>query len=191
MAKEKAFHTFPRIETKNLLLRRIHTHDASALFEILSDDAVSEFFDDDAFVDISQARDQIENWETGYQNQRCLRWGITRKGENQLIGTGGYYGFHSWNKRASIGYELARIYWRQGLMTEALGAIIDFGFGNFELNRIEAVIMPGNMASINLLEKIGFENEGLLREYERWGNKGFVDLCMFALLRKEWGRSNA
>ena len=172
-------------------MRRIHTHDASALFEILSDDAVSEFFDDDAFVDISQARDQIENWETGYQNQRCLRWGITRKGENQLIGTGGYYGFHSWNKRASIGYELARIYWRQGLMTEALGAIIDFGFGNFELNRIEAVIMPGNMASINLLEKIGFENEGLLREYERWGNKGFVDLCMFALLRKEWGRSNA
>ena len=76
-------------------------------------------------------------------------------------------------------------------MTEALGGIIDFGFGSLELNRIEAVIMPGNMASINLLEKLGFENEGLLREYERWGSKGFVDLCIFALLRKEWGRSNA
>lgn len=191
MVIKKAFLTFPRIETKNLLLRRIYPHDASALFEILSDEAVSEFFDDDAFVDISQARDQIEDWETGYQNQRCLRWGITRKGENQLIGTCGYYGFHSWNKRASIGYELARTVWRQGLMTEALGGIIDFGFGSLELNRIEAVIMPGNMASINLLEKLGFENEGLLREYERWGSKGFVDLCIFALLRKEWGRSNA
>jgi hypothetical protein len=62
MAIEKAFLTFPRIETKNLLLRRIHPQDASALFEILSDEVVSEFYDDDAIVDISQARDQIEDW---------------------------------------------------------------------------------------------------------------------------------
>jgi ribosomal-protein-alanine N-acetyltransferase len=71
-------------------------------------------------------------------------------------------------------------------MTEALSAIIDFGFGEMELNRLEAVVMPENTASIKMLEKLGFRKEGLLEEYEKWGSKGFVDLCMFAMLRKAW-----
>ena len=71
-------------------------------------------------------------------------------------------------------------------MTEALCAILNFGFGEMELNRIESVVMPENTASIIMLEKLGFRNEGLLEEYEKWGSKGFVDLCMFAMLRKDW-----
>jgi len=46
--------------------------------------------------------------------------------------------------------------------------------------------MPENIASVKMLEKLGFRNEGLLAEYENWGAKGFVDLYIFALLRKEW-----
>jgi len=186
MALNQALQTFPQLETKNLLLRRIRQTDASALFKILSDNEVTEFYDDDAFVDISQASDQIEAWENGFKNQGSIRWGISRKDENYLIGTCGYYGFHNWYRRASIGYELARNYWRQGIMKDALNAIIDFGFGKLELNRIEAVVMPENNASIKMLEKLGFRNEGLLEEYEKWGSKGFVDLCMFAMLRKDW-----
>ena len=71
-------------------------------------------------------------------------------------------------------------------MTEALNAMIDYGFGEIDLNRIEAVVMPENAASIKILEKLGFRNEGLLAEYEQWGSKGFVDLCIFAMLRKAW-----
>jgi hypothetical protein len=58
MALDRAFQTFPQIETKNLLLRRIPSGDASALSKILSDDGVTEFYDDDA----SQASDQIDTW---------------------------------------------------------------------------------------------------------------------------------
>ena len=71
-------------------------------------------------------------------------------------------------------------------MTEALDAIIEFGFGKMALNRIEAVVMPENTASIIMLEKIGFKKEGLLEEYEKWGSKGFVNLYMFAMLRNDW-----
>ena len=71
-------------------------------------------------------------------------------------------------------------------MTEALSAVINFGFDEMELNRIEAVVMPENASSIKMLDKLGFRKEGLLEEYEKWGNKGFVDLCMFAMLRKVW-----
>jgi ribosomal-protein-alanine N-acetyltransferase len=73
-------------------------------------------------------------------------------------------------------------------MSEALSAIIDLGFQEMELNRIEAVVMPENLGSIRLLEKLGFHNEGKLREYENWGEKGFTDLFMLSLLRKEWGK---
>jgi len=186
----QAFLTFPQLETKNLLLRRIHPSDASALFKILADDEVTRFYDDDAFTDVSKASDQIGAWENGFKNKGCIRWGITRKEEDTLIGSCGLYGFHTWYRRASIGYELARNYWRHGIMTEALSAIINFGFGEMELNRIEAVVMPENTASIIMLEKLRFRNEGLLKEYERWGNKGFVDLCMFAMLRKDWSNLN-
>ncbi|MCJ7700103.1 MAG: GNAT family N-acetyltransferase [Anaerolineales bacterium] len=186
MSIDKAFQIFPEFETKNLILRRMHCADAGALFEILADEEVTEFYDDDAFSDISQASDQIEAWENGFKNKRCIRWGITRKGEGYLLGSCGYYGFQPWYQRASIGYELGRDSWRQGIMTEALRAMIDFGFGDMGLNRIEAVVMPGNTASLKMLEKLGFRKEGLLGEYEKWGSKGFVDLCMFAVLRKAW-----
>ena len=185
----QVFQTFPQLETKDLLLRRIHPSDASALFKIFADGEVTRFYDDDAFTDISQASDQIADWENGFADNRCIRWGIVSKVKDDLIGSCGCYGFHSWNNRASIGYELERISWRQGIMTEALSAIIDFGFSRLELNRIDAVVMPENTASINMLEKLGFRNEGLLREYEKWGSKGFVDLCVFAMLRKDWGIS--
>ncbi len=188
MTFERIFQSFPHIETTNLVLRRIQAADAGAIFKILADDEVTRYYDDETFQDLSQASDQIEAWEMGYKNRRCLRWGITRKEDPALVGTCGYYGLHPWHLRAGIGYELAPRSWRQGIMTEALTGIINLGFGEMGLNRIEAVVMPENEASIKLLEKLGFYNEGILREYENWGDKGFTDLCMLSLLSKAWKR---
>ena len=183
MSLESMFQSFPQITTNNLVLRRIRSTDSDALFKILSDDQVTQFYDDETFHDIVQASEQIEAWENGYRSRRCIRWGITYKEDSTLIGTCGYYGFHTWHMRAGIGYELARSFWRKGIMTEALSGIIDLGFREMGLNRIEAVVMPENVPSIQLLEKLGFCDEGILREYENWGTKGFMDLCMLSLLR--------
>jgi [ribosomal protein S5]-alanine N-acetyltransferase len=190
MTLESLFLSFPQQETTNLILRRIQATDSEALFRVLADDEVTRYYDDATFTEVSQASDQIESWENGYKNKRCLRWGIARKEDGVMIGSCGYYGFHSWHMRASIGYELARSSWRQGIMTEALAAIIALGFQEMGLNRIEAVVMPENVASIKLLEKLGFHNEGLLMEYENWGSKGFTDLCILSIVRKAWERSS-
>lgn len=186
MTLDSIFQSFPQLETSNLILRRMQATDSRSIFNFLSDDEVTRYYDDESFTEISQAANQIEAWENGFTNKRCIRWGIIRKDEQELIGSCGYYGFHTWHLRASIGYELARSAWRQGVMTEALKAIIELGFIEMSLNRIDAVVMPENNASIKLLEKLGFCNEGLLREYENWGRKGFTDLCMLSLLRKTW-----
>jgi len=177
-----AFEKFPLLETKRLILRQIQLPDASALYQILSDPAVTEYYDDDPFTDISQAQEQIESWLLGFERRWALRWGIALKSEGGLIGTCGLYGFHTLHLRAGVGYELAQAYWRQGIMSEALAAVCRFGFEVMELNRIQASVMPGNTASVRLLEKLGCINEGLLARYERWGSKGFVDLYMFGLL---------
>jgi ribosomal-protein-alanine N-acetyltransferase len=189
MSLDSVFQSFPQLETSRLVLRRMQATDAQAIFRILADDEVTRYYDDATFTDVSQASDQIEAWESGFINKRCIRWGITCKDDRLVIGSCGYYGFHTWHMRASIGYELAHPFWRQGIMTEALSAIIDLGFKEMGLNRIDAVVMPENVASIKLLEKLGFCNEGLLREYENWGSKGFADLCMLSLLRREWDLS--
>ena len=182
------FQVFPRLETGRLVLRRLRLSDAESLFAILSDQKVARFYDDEAFTEIAQAREQIEAWDRGFDEWRAIRWGIVPRGTDAVIGTCGYYGFHRWHGRGSLGYELARPYWRQGMMTEALAAIIGFGFREVGLNRIQATVMPENEASIKLLEKLAFQREGLLRQYENWGEKGYVDLVIFSLLRHEWER---
>ncbi len=186
MNLDVVFDTFPQLETERLILRELRPGDAGSLFTVLGDKEVTRFYDDEVFTDVSQAGTQIEAWSTGFEARRCIRWGIAQRENEKVIGTCGYYGFHNWYERAGIGYELARSFWRQGIMTEALGAIIDFGFKRVELNRIEAVVMPENEGSLKLLAGLGFQHEGILREYEKWGDKGCVDLIMFSLLRREY-----
>jgi ribosomal-protein-alanine N-acetyltransferase len=183
------FLTFPSLETERLVLRELRPKDAGSLFAILGDEEVTQFYDDEVWRDITQATEQIEAWTAGFRAKRCIRWGIAPRKSGQIVGTCGYHGFHRWHRRAGIGYELARSFWKQGIMTEALGRIIQFGFEKIGLNRIEAVVMPDNEGSIKLLAGLGFQSEGVLREYENWGDKGCLDLAMFSLLRREYGGS--
>ena len=188
MNLDVVFRAFPQLETERLILRKLQLSDAASLFTVLADEKVTRFYDDEAFTELSQAREQIEAWAEGFSGRRSVRWGITRREDGLIIGSCGYYGFHTWHRRGAIGYELASAFWRQGIMTEALDAIIGFGFREIGLNRVQAVVMPGNEASVQLLQKLGFRQEGVLREYENWADKGFVDVLMFSLLRAEYVR---
>ena len=69
-------------------------------------------------------------------------------------------------------------------MTQALGAVIEFAFSTLRLHRIEADVDPGNTASLALLEKLGFQREGLFRE--RWRVHGqWQDSVMLGLIRED------
>lgn len=173
------------IETERLVLRELRESDADDVFRIFGDDAVTRYYDLATFADVEQARLLIARMNARNANGDALRWGIARKDSDAVIGTGGFNQFVRGWARAGIGYDLAQPYWNNGYMTEALRAMAQYGFEKLELNRIEALVAPGNIASARVLEKIGFQREGLLREYGYWKNQ-FWDLEMFALLRKEW-----
>jgi ribosomal-protein-alanine N-acetyltransferase len=74
-------------------------------------------------------------------------------------------------------------------MTEALTAVLNFGFKRLDLNRIEALVKPDNDASLGLLRKLGFREEGLLRQYGYWHGR-YHDLAIYSILKSEWRTIN-
>lgn len=182
------FREFPQIQTHRLVLRQINTVDRAAIFRIYSDPEVIRYNAIEQLDHISDAENLIENFQEQYRLRSAIWWGVTLKEKGTVIGTCGFY---NWSRQglyahsANIGYGMARVYWRHGYTTEALQALIAFGFETMHLNRIQADVMTDNLPSNRLLEKLGFCTEGVMRERGFW--KGaFHDLQHFALLRREW-----
>ena len=186
MTPQQIYSHFPLLQTDRLVLRNLRPQDAPAILRIFGDPEVTRYYDLDTFADLTQVADLIERFKQRYLNQIGIRWGIARKdAEADLIGTCGYNIWIQDHARGVIGYDLARDMWRQGIMSEALDAVVRFGFVEMGINRIETPVFAENAASRRLLEKLNFKSEGTLREYEFLKGR-FVDLEMYALLQKEW-----
>ena len=177
---------FPILTTERLLLREIVADDAAALFAIHGNAEAMRWFGTDPLTDIQQARTLVET----FADWRKLpnpgtRWAIQRKDEPQLLGSCALFKWNRGWKSCMLGYELAPCAWGAGFMTEALSAILPWGFEYMALNRIEAQVHPDNMASIKLLRAHGFVQEGRLREAGFWLGQHH-DLLQFALLHREY-----
>lgn len=176
--------SFPTLETANLRLREIVPSDAEAVLRVFADQDVTRYYDLDAFNNLDQARSHIGRQAARYQRGELIRWAITQQTNDVLIGSVGV-GVYQSNAQGGLGYELARPYWRLGIMSEALGMVIRFSFRTLNLNRLQALVMPSNEASAGLLRKLGFTEEGLLREYAFFKGR-YQDLHCYSLLRREW-----
>ena len=186
MSAAEIYARFPQLETENLILRRLSDTDAPAVLRIFGDDTVTHYYDLDTFTDLAQAEELIERFERRFAHQIGIRWGLARKSApDEIIGTCGYNIWIQDHDRAVVGYDLARTYWRRGIMSEALRQVVHFGFVEMGLNRIETPVFQDNAASRRLLEKLGFCEEGVLREYEFLKGR-FIDLAMYSLLKKDW-----
>ena len=181
---------FPQLETDRLILRKMTPDDAEPIFQIFADDEVTKFYDVASFTSIGQARELIELNLERFNRREGIRWAIVRKEDDTLVGTCGYNNLYKTSRRGVIGYDLARAYWGKGIITEALRVMIRYGFEGLGLNRIEAFVMPENLASMNALRKLGFREEGVLREYGFWKGQ-FVDLKCFSLLKREYRERDA
>lgn len=178
---------FPILTTPRLVLRQPTEADAAGLHRISWDDAVMRYYGMAAFRTPEDALQEIAWAHRIWDQDEGIRWTATfADGDGAYIGD---LGFHNWSHehaRAEVGYKLERAYWRRGLMTEAMRAVLAYGFGTMNLNRVEALVDPRNEASGGLLASLGFTREGVLRDYE-FERGGYVDLAMYALLRREWG----
>ena len=172
------------LDTPDLRLRRVRLSDAEGLYKMLSDPESMKYWSHTPVSDVSDAlkvlREDVESDAKG--NSIC--WAVTQKGSDEMIGKCILFQFSPANRRAEIGFILNRAYWRQGLMLQALQGVIHFAFNTLNLHRLEADVDPDNAGSLGILEKLGFEREGLFRD--RWQLRGaWVDSVMLGLLNRE------
>ncbi len=183
--------TFPQITTERLNLRDFSEADATAVFGIFSDDRVTEFYDLETFSRLDQAEKMVAARMRGNKESsgNCRRWAICLSDATDTVI--GSCGFHSANKAfrsIEIGYDLHPAHWDKGYALEAIAAMLGFCFANdlpFHINRVAATTDLDSQRSIKLLRRLGFSEEGVLRQYGFWKEK-FQDVRMFSLLREEW-----
>ncbi|RSD25441.1 GNAT family N-acetyltransferase [Mesobacillus subterraneus] len=156
---------FPVLETERLILRELTEGDAGDLFANFSDQRVMKYYGSEAMENIEEAVGLIHSFHVNFCEKRGVRWGIEVKSNGLLIGTVGFHAWSAKNKRAEIGYELNTHYWGQGLAKEAISRAMSYGFNEMGLKRIGAVVFLQNESSNELLLKLGFRKEGILRSY--------------------------
>lgn len=175
---------FPVITTERLHLRAATPADAKDMLLYLSDPEVMEYTGMEPFQTTEDVLDEIRWYRSLVEEGSGIRWGITHKETGKMIGSCGFHNREPKHFRAEIGYELSREYWGKGIASEALQAVVRYGFDHLRLERIEALIEPENEPSLRLVEKNGFLREGLLRHYE-YGRGKFDDLYMYSILKED------
>ena len=182
---DRPFEDLPELETERLLLRKMRLDDARAMFAYASDPEVTRYVLFETHRSIEDSRAFLRYAEEGYERGDFGGWGVVLKDSGAFVGTCGVdYGYAPEHARAELGYVLSREHWGKGLIPEAVRAVIRFGFGRMELNRIQARCMAENTASARVMEKAGMTYEGTLREHELI--KGaYRDMKFYSILRRE------
>lgn len=180
---------FPALQTERLCLREFQPADARTLFDSFSQEKVTKYINRGPMQSIQEAEELVEIRTSLFKREIGIRWAITPLDDPaKFIGSCGCFKFDQSNRSMEIGYDLHPDYWRQGIMTEAVKAMINFAYSEvffFHLNRIEALTYLDHSASIGLLIKLRFKEEGIRREAGFWENQ-YHDLMSFSLLRHEW-----
>lgn len=171
------------LRTERLVLRAMRMEDAEDFHHIYADPETMKYWSDRPAVDLEESRQRVREDVEAMAKGKMLFWSVCLDGE--VIGKCVLFQFSLKNKRAELGYVMRREFWGQGLMTEALAEVIRHAFEDLDLHRLEADTDPKNRGSLRLLEKLGFEKEGLFRErwfvYDRW-----QDSVMLGLIKPAW-----
>jgi ribosomal-protein-alanine N-acetyltransferase len=179
---DATFTRFPRLETERLVLREFAPADVDAMFAIMSDARVLRYFGSLPMTTRDDALRRVEGIRSAFRKREGVRWAVERRIDGQLIGSCGFWRLLPEHARAEVGYELSPDTWGQGVMTEALRAVLAFGFSTMRLHSVEAQIHPANIGSQRVLEKLGFVREGYFREnYFDPIEQRFTDTAVYSL----------
>ncbi len=154
--KNLNFSPFPQLATRRFVLREIREADAPLIHELRSDLETNAMIGRENSKSIEDALLFIERIKSGIQRNECIYWVVCFENSPDLIGTIGIWNFDISTGTAEIGYELLPGFRGRGIMSEVLPRVIQFGFEQMELKRINAFCSEYNHASIKLIEKCGF-----------------------------------
>lgn len=177
---------FPVLTTERLLLRPITEADAPEFFWLRNSEEVMKYIQLPGFATLEHAKARIQSLNESTLRNEGINWGISLKEDSDLlIGWILYKSIDLVNHRAEVGYLLHPDYWRKGIVQEAMQAVLDYGFNTLNFHSLEALVNPENEASINLLEKFGFEKEAHFKENFYFEGQ-FLDTGVYCLLKSNY-----
>ncbi|MEM6326075.1 MAG: GNAT family N-acetyltransferase [Bacteroidota bacterium] len=171
----------PTLCTERLCLRHPTEADLPAFLRVFGSREDLRFWSHGPLTDEATARTYLGAIHDGVRDRTLFQWAIADGETDAMMGTCTLTAWDRDNRHAEIGFILARERWGRGLATEAVRRVLTFGFDAMGLHRVEADVHPENGASLRLLETLGFQREGYLRE--RWRTFGeWEDSVVLGLL---------
>ena len=176
------------LETERLTLRRFTVDDAEDMYRNLcSDNRVNKFLTWDLHKSIDETIELMKTFEKRYENPARYCWAIVLKESNEVIGTIAAPTVKERIEAVEITYAIAFPFWGKGITAEGLKAVMAYLFKEVGVNRIEAGHDLNNPNSGKVMEKVGMQKEGVLRQAGR-NNQGLFDLVMYSILRSDNNR---
>lgn len=173
------------IETPRLLLRRARLEDAQPMFRNwASDPEVTKFLTWNPYSSPDETLERIGIWMADYEKANYYQWMIELKALGEAIGSISAVDMKESVASVEVGYCIGRTWWHQGLVTEAMDAVIDYFLDQIGMNRVEARHDPNNPHSGGVMRKCGMQYEGTSRQADR-NNQGICDVARYAILRSD------
>ena len=166
-----------KLETERLQLKEINESYVEDILKIRGNEIINQFVQRNSPKNNYDALQFILTIKERTRNNETFYWGISLKDQPNLIGTICLWKFTEDRKQAEVGYELLPDYHRKGIMSEALTAVVNFGFNTLNLQEIVAMTNKFNENSKGIL----FKHDFILEEERK--DEGFPDNLVFSLKR--------
>lgn len=191
MKKELLYQKFshlPELTTFRLRLRKMMVIDTDDMFEYASQPEVTKYLLWKPHSSRNFTKEYLEYIGKKYRTGSFFDWAIVLENEKKMIGTCGFTSFDCSSDCAEIGYVLNPAYCGNGYATEAVRKIMEFGFKELGLHRIEAKFMEGNERSLHLMQNVGMTFEGYHREC-LWVKGNYVTVGVCSILASEYQKN--
>lgn len=179
------------LETERLILRQFSVDDAEDMFRNwANDEEVTKYMPWLPHQNLEVTKELLAAWVNAYTSLENYNWAIVPKNYGKVVGSISVNDMSNTMERCEVGYCLSKSFWNQGIMTEALTAIIKYLFNEIGFNRIQATHNVANVASGKVMLKSGMRYEGKLSKYNK-NNKGvFVDCSIYAINKEDFYAMN-
>ena len=175
-----------RLETERLILRRFVTEDADAMFRNWAcKEEVTKYLTWPPHANADATRELLATWISQYENPSFYNWAIELKEIGEVIGNISLVRVFDRIQGADLGYCMDNTWWGKGIMPEAAGAVLKYLFTEVGFNRIAAAHDKNNPKSGRVMQKIGMQYEGLLRQ-SGFCNQGVIDVVWYSILSDEY-----
>lgn len=176
-----------KINTNRLLLRRFCVLDAEEAFRNwTNDEEVTKYLTWNPHGSLDVTKTLLNQWVLDYETPNTYNWAIELRDTGDLIGSIGIVSIDEENSSCEIGYCLSKQYWKKGIMSEALTAVINYLFSEVNFNRIVAKHYIDNIASGKVMAKCKMTHEGILRQVRKGKNGEFISLAIYSILKDEY-----